>query len=118
MKNIFLVTVIWAIGLSGCSESDNAEINLSSYERSGKYAVKAKLRDEDSTEFRNIFTKFLVYKGKKVVVSCGEVNAKNTLGAYAGFEGYVYINYVSLKKSAIFLERETADFETIRILCL
>lgn len=126
MKNIFLVTVFWAIGLSGCSQSDNAERTPGSnaertpgsYEREGKRAVRAKLRDANSAQFRKVFTEFGVYKGKRVAISCGEVNAKNAFGAYVGFDRYVYINFVAAKKSLTYLESDTADFETIRILCL
>ncbi len=51
----------------------------------GKDAIKAKLKDPDSAQFRNV--KFHVGMGKPV--TCGEVNAKNSFGGYSGFERFI-----------------------------
>lgn len=51
-----------------------------------KSAVAAALRDPSSAEFRNLRT------GSRA--SCGEVNGKNSLGAYAGFKPFVYVGGV------------------------
>jgi hypothetical protein len=50
-------------------------------------AVKRKLRDPGSAEFR----KLIAYEpGEGALVVCGEVNAKNGFGGYAGFEPFVW----------------------------
>ena len=51
----------------------------------GKDAVRAKLRDPDSAEFRNV--KF--YSGGGVPLSCGEVNANNGFGGKSGYERFI-----------------------------
>ena len=48
-------------------------------------AIKERLRDPDSADFRN--TRF--YSGGKVPVVCGEVNAKNAFGGFTGFERFI-----------------------------
>ena len=46
----------------------------------GKEAVKNRLKDPDSANFRNVF-----YKNAGGHVICGEVNSKGGFGGYAGF---------------------------------
>jgi hypothetical protein len=48
-------------------------------------AIRAKLKDPDSAEFRNVN----FYAGGGVPMACGEVNAKNGFGGYTGFEPFV-----------------------------
>ena len=43
------------------------------------------LKDPDSAKFRNLF-KYVNSRGFTVV--CGEINSKNSYGAYAGFERF------------------------------
>lgn len=50
-----------------------------------KDGIKAKLKDPDSAEFRNVH----YYSGSGGPVVCGEVNAKNSYGGYNGFEPFV-----------------------------
>lgn len=51
----------------------------------GKEAIKAKLRDPDSANFRNV----TFYNGSGKPITCGEVNAKNGFGGYDGFERFI-----------------------------
>lgn len=48
-------------------------------------AVKAKLNDPGSAEFRGD----TVYEVDGSTIVCGEVNARNRMGGYAGFEPYI-----------------------------
>lgn len=48
-------------------------------------AVKTQLFDSDSAKFRNLYI-------SSSGVVCGEVNAKNRFGAYAGFRMFEYDN--------------------------
>lgn len=67
MKKV-IFSALLLIGLVGCSNADaeNTTINV----------VKGSLKDPDSAKFQNI-------NG-----ACGEVNAKNSYGAYPGFKKF------------------------------
>lgn len=49
-------------------------------------AVKASLSDPDSAQFKDVYANYTVKFG---VVACGQVNAKNKMGGYAGFKRFV-----------------------------
>ena len=51
-----------------------------------KEAVKLKLKDPDSAQFRNVRT-------VRVGLVCGEVNAKNSMGGYVGYTAFSVNNY-------------------------
>lgn len=51
----------------------------------GKDAVRAKLRDPDSAQFRNVE----FHAGGGVPMACGEVNANNGFGGKAGYERFI-----------------------------
>lgn len=53
-------------------------------ERNAKEAVAGQMKDPNSIEFRNIVS----YPDKDLV--CGEVNAKNSYGAYSGYTRFYY----------------------------
>ena len=63
-------------------------------ERDAKAAVLARLKDPDSAEFRNL-------NG-----SCGEVNSKNSMGGYSGFERFVAIG------NKVYFESQDRLFES------
>ena len=48
-------------------------------------AIRGRLRDPDSAEFRE--TRF--YSGGSTPVVCGEVNSKNGLGGYTGYQRFI-----------------------------
>lgn len=50
----------------------------------GQEAVKYKLKDSSSAKFRNVF-----FNNNNVPVSCGEVNSKNSFGAYNGYQRFI-----------------------------
>ena len=50
-----------------------------------KHAVKAILKDPESAQFRNFYTKSWTGKPSPMDPVCGEVNAKNSYGGYIGF---------------------------------
>ena len=74
MRGILLFTLV----LAGCGPSADEKMIVE-----GKAAVASHLRDPGSATFRNL-TLF------KPTTLCGEVNAKNGFGGYAGFEAFVY----------------------------
>ena len=50
-----------------------------------KEGIKKRLKDPDSAKFRDV----RFYSGSPVPVVCGQVNAKNALGGYSGFERFI-----------------------------
>lgn len=60
-------------------------------QRIAKESVLANLKDPNSAQFRN-------QKG-----FCGEVNAKNSFGGYAGF-----VRFIAAKKDLVFMENDPA----------
>ena len=53
--------------------------------QSGKAIISSLMKDPDSAQFRDV--REAKHEGRRIV--CGEVNAKNGYGAYAGFERFV-----------------------------
>ncbi len=66
----------------------------------GKDTVKAKLKDPESADFRNV----RFFSGGGIPVACGEVNAKNGFGGYNGFE-----RFIATGPEGAFLESEVSD---------
>ena len=76
MKKIILMAVL--VGLVGCGKKEPTEAELNSFrELKAQESVKALLKDPSSAEFRNM-------NGM-----CGEVNSKNSFGAYTGFVRFI-----------------------------
>ena len=50
-----------------------------------KEGIKKRLKDPDSAKFRDV----RFYSGGTTPVVCGQVNAKNALGGYSGFERFI-----------------------------
>lgn len=67
----------------------------------GRDAVKARLKDPDSADFRNVG----YYSGGETegAAVCGEVNSRNSFGGYTGFERFVAAG------NAAFFESDTND---------
>lgn len=74
MKNIVLLSLL-CCGLAQAAPKDAQLI------ANAKTAVSYDLKDPDSAKFRNV----RVIRG----VVCGEINAKNALGAYTGFKRFL-----------------------------
>tara|TARA_R110002051_G_C8596521_1_gene479718 strand:- start:323 stop:673 length:351 start_codon:yes stop_codon:yes gene_type:complete len=60
-------------------------LNVSAIEREGQRAVKHHLKDADSAQFRDLF----IREHEEMVILCGWVNAKNSLGGYTGYHRFV-----------------------------
>lgn len=74
---------------SGTSSSDATddrydEAKQIAWNERGKEAIKTKLKDPESAQFRNV----QFYSGL-APVTCGEVNAKNSFGGYSGYERFI-----------------------------
>ncbi|AOA58233.1 hypothetical protein [Acinetobacter larvae] len=81
MRKVLLIAVGLALVGCGQSEAEKAkskkEMTEIKVNRIGKERVIAKLKDGGSAKFQN------------QVAFCGEVNAKNSFGAYTGFKRYI-----------------------------
>lgn len=72
----------------------------------GMKAIKAKLKDPESAEFRRVF---FTLGTENIPMTCGQVNAKNSFGGYAGFQRFMSAGREDLS----FLESDVSDFEII-----
>lgn len=75
-----ILAAIGLLSLSGCGDPNEVS--------QAKDAVSRNAKDPDSVKFRDI-----TYNRKEEMV-CGEYNAKNSYGAYAGFETFVYSGFI------------------------
>ncbi len=66
-----------------------------------KDAVRARLKDSRSAEFRNVV--FKEFEGAPIV--CGEVNSNNSFGGKAGFQ-----RFVASGEDLVFIEEQVSDF--------
>lgn len=73
------------------SAAQASDINEIKYQRVAREFVLANLKDPDSAQFRN-------QRG-----FCGEVNSKNALGGYAGFQ-----RFIAAGKEMVVFERDPA----------
>lgn len=74
----------------------------------GQAAVRAKLKDPDSAQFRNV----RFHQGKDgVPMTCGEVNSKNSFGGYGGFQGFVSAG----KEDLTFLAEQMDESEFAKV---
>lgn len=95
MKKALLLIAMVTI-LPGCKPSEEKAIELA------KKEVAIDMKDPDSTKFRNvIYTKKDEKEdGSMSGVVCGEVNSKNSFGAYSGFSPFVVV--VTMKSKGVF----------------
>ena len=78
----------------------------------GKGMVKAKLKDGDSAKFRRVYYTMTPYD---IPATCGEVNSKNSFGAYTGFQRFLSGGQLSLT----YVEEQVVDFDKVwKELCL
>ncbi len=75
----------------------------------GKETIKAKLKDGDSAKFKDVF--FHTHQledGKRMPITCGLVNSKNSFGGYTGYQKFIASGSV-----LSFLEEEVDDFNKV-----
>jgi len=82
--------------LTACKPSQEKAIDLA------KTEISHDLKDPASTQFRDISTKKVGEKedGSVVMLICGEVNSKNSFGAYSGFSQFVVA--LTMKSKGLF----------------
>jgi hypothetical protein len=65
------------------------------------------LRDPQSAQFRNVVTKSIAEN--RLLMVCGEVNAKNAYGGYVGFQRFVYVE----GSSAVLLQLSDDEWQEL-----
>lgn len=72
----------------------------------GMESVKNKIKDPDSAKFRSVY----FHQGADgIPVTCGEVNSKNSLGGYVGYQRFVSAG----KPELTWLEEQVSDFRNL-----
>lgn len=96
-KVILALILVGIISYIGYHYLNKPDYNKLAIEKAKKVVLKD-LKDPDSAQFRNI--KVVIAGQTSLVASivCGEVNAKNSFGAYTGFKKFDYsANILSLE---------------------
>lgn len=97
---MLIIFVFSGCSNNGKSKNDNNEkYKELSWIEIGKDSVRNKLKDPSSAEFRNVF-----FNNNGTPVSCGEVNSKNSFGAYKGYQ-----RFISAGSVLTVLEEEISD---------
>ncbi|MFH4320023.1 hypothetical protein WAJ22_13935 [Acinetobacter baumannii] len=88
--NKFLITAILSCLMLGCGKTEKEKLDeeRKNLDLQVQKLVKDKLKDGETAKFRNQWE------------LCGEVNAKNSFGAYTGFQRYI------VTKEKIYFENE------------
>lgn len=96
LLTLFFTVLFFFILFRGCSSDDktknkydDAKWKEQAWNEQGKEAIRAKLKDASSAQFRNVF-----FNNNSIPVSCGEVNSKNSFGGYSGYQSYIYAGSV------------------------
>jgi hypothetical protein len=93
-----------ALVVSACGQPQMSQAQKeAAWIEAGKDAVRAKLKDGGSAQFRGVF---FSQKGG-VPVSCGEVNSKNSFGAMGGFQRYIATN----SPATTYIEEQVQGFD-------
>lgn len=95
MKNSVAAAIIACTLMSGCSREAETVERV-------KDAVRAQLKDPSSAQFTNVRT----VGDQAALAVCGEVNAKNSFGAYVGPQRFWGTNYGSDGSANAFLMKE------------
>lgn len=95
-NNLAICAVLALCG--GCGKTSNSTSSNEMPEQllieQAKRQVTAQLKDPDSAQFRNVRWE----THAELVILCGEVNAKNGFGGYAGFRPFFAIQPGLLEK--------------------
>ena len=85
-----------AAGLAGCGSEQSEQDRLRSedyeLEIDARMAVSDRLRDPNSARFEGVF----VSRSSGLPVVCGQVNAKNAFGGYAGAKPFYFAGRVAV----------------------
>lgn len=106
----FILTAIFAsiVSVSFAKDESNYYGKTTDYKKIGwmdigMEAIKDKINDPESAIFRDVYFN----QGRDgIPITCGEINAKNLLGGYIGFQQFISAG----KAELTFLQEEVSDF--------
>jgi hypothetical protein len=99
MKRLWIAGLL-LVGLAGCDSTKTEAMA----------AVSSLMKDPGATQFRGVE---VIDQGDGTEAVCGEYNAKNSFGAYAGYSGFVYYaNRVDLETSSYTSDRSLSEIES------
>jgi hypothetical protein len=95
-KGILIGTTLLTIVLIGSflddGKSGGSEFNSNAMQKEVHSRVGSILIDPNSAQYRNErFVSIKLKEGGYMYVVCGEVNSKNKMGGYVGFQGFEYV---------------------------
>lgn len=93
-RRVILAIVGGAILIAGAILYKDSASLPRLFESAERREIRTHFNDPSSAMFRNTFS-----NGRNV---CGQVNARNRLGAYVGWQEFIYVNYSS-SNSTLFL---------------
>jgi hypothetical protein len=100
--------------LAGCGGANEAEkvedphIVMAGYQVIAKGKMEENLRDPESAKYKNVHGYRVNLGEGDQYVFCGQVNAKNAFGGYAGYEDFVAAAGIAATRSQV------SDFDTIK----
>jgi hypothetical protein len=97
MKFRLALIAVMATGIAAAADKQLTAADIARTTRESKAAIIHKLRDPKSVEFRDLFISMSAPRTEEdgqVIARptphlCGEINAKNSYGGYAGFTRFV-----------------------------
>ena len=107
MKNLIIVFAL-LISTPAYSADFTNKNTQSKYLAEGQIFIKKRAKDPSSVKFRNSRFNLANINGKTFPAVCGEINSKNSYGAYTGFQ-----RFVSVPPAISATEEESADFSNI-----
>lgn len=90
-KSIMILSIVVLVSACGKTEEEKLKDERKKLDLQAQSIVRDNLKDGDSAKFRNQWE------------LCGEVNAKNSFGAYTGYQRYI------MTKEKIYFENEYKD---------
>lgn len=91
---------VLAIAVLACVEVRAAGFDLAQFTLDAKASLVTNYKDPGTVQFRDVYVIRWEDKGREVYSLCGEINAKNSYGAYIGFVPFFVDQLPSGKLSA------------------
>ena len=108
MKRLILAVALAPIAVvAGCGRDNNTP-NEATYIVMAQNEIKARLKDPDSAEFRNVKMHMTTALGPETPATCGEVNANNSFGGKTGYQ-----RFVSGGATVLESDMESSEFENV-----
>lgn len=105
VRVVLVLGIFFLFGLSTSGDDTlNSNYKNRQWVKKGMSLVRAKLKDPSSAIFRNVY----FHRGvDNLPITCGEVNSKNSFGAYGGFQKFIS---GGLEEVTFLQEQASGDF--------